>query len=138
MNFPELYPNRLKKISWCLDDGEVAGPHRYYNKHLSAKVKGDSCFMKNAMIDILTKKGINHTAEIDAMVQYLIENVTVYLKDGENMFQVAARKDKDKKQTFSLEEWAKRLEACGMDKKFAKSFLTTMLKELVDFYNQMI
>ena len=135
--FPEYYPDRLKSISWKID-GKCAGPHRYFNRHLPHETRGDSCFVKQAELDILAKKGIPITKEIDSMVQYLVDCFTVWMKDDDNQFSITVRKDKEKKEMFSLPEWTRRLEACGMEGVFAKRFLKVMLQEILGFYNAMV
>ena len=136
-DFPTFYPDELKPISWCID-GKAAGPQKFYTKYVHYSKKGSPYFMKNAMMTILTENGINRTGAIDKMVDYLISNFTVYVGYNDTEFNISAKKDENKRQTFDKLTWQNHIEECGIDKKFAMNFLKTMLRELNDYYNKLI
>lgn len=107
IDFPEDYPKRLRKISWCLegDDCVICGPNKTWNKHLPYETRGDSLFVKQVLLDWFDKNGCPRIV-CEEEVEYFCKAFTVYFTEEKGEFTISMKKDKDtKKPIFNEEKW---------------------------------
>lgn len=134
-DFPSFYPEKLKKISWCVD-GKAAGPNRFWNRNLPYSTRGSSLFMKTVLVDMMKKKEIVVNDNLDALLEYAAKCITVYMREEDTQFNATMKKDKDGKQLFNSDEWMTLCEKCGIKgKRKASELLKGLVVELVDTYN---
>lgn len=109
--FPSEYPVRLRKISWCIEgkDGNmICGPHKYFNRHLNYASKGDSCFIKQVVLDWAYAKAGMGKELFDEIAQYFVTCWGFYYVEGDEEFRISEKKDKNtNKPIFNHETWRK-------------------------------
>ena len=130
--YPDEYPDRLKKISWVFDgnDGPIAGPMKYYTRYLPYETKGDSLFVTQVLYDYFAKNKVTHEQCKD-IVNYFVKCFTVWYTTERGEFVISQKKDKEtKKPIFNEDEWHK---ACKYSK---KSDSIKMLKLLAAYVKQ--
>lgn len=139
-DWPDGYPEKLKSISWRIQssDGDIiAGPSRYYNRHLPYNTKGSSLFTKQVLVDYFKKNGLEFNDLINETAQYMAKSFTVYYRENSGEFQISAKKDKETKQPlFNIVEilrlWP------DLDQKGAVKLVKQLLNEWKTIYNSML
>ena len=137
--FPEYYPQRLKKVSWCIqkDDGEsFAGVMPYYNRHLDYAVKDSQLFLKCMVKTAFINRGVDGSKMVDDAAQYVATHCTCYFSEDE--FHFSFKKDKETKKTlFDEDEWMKIFKGT-FTKAQSMALLKFILSDVKRLYDGMI
>lgn len=134
-DWPEHYPDSLKRISWCID-GEVAGVNAHWNRYIAPSLKSSELFVNNVMIKLFKEQGID-ASFCKPYVEWLTSKFTFYMGYDETEFRIAYKKDKNKQPLFNKDEYVKMTkDILKLEKKEANELLRYMLKETAMTYNR--
>lgn len=135
-DWPYHYPEALKRISWCID-GEVAGPNAYWNKHLDESSKKSKLFVKNVMLCIFKRNGVDENV-CSNFIEWILKRLTFSIKMDDTEFSYSVKKNKEGKRIFDKDEFYKMAkDELGFDKSQAKEMLNYLVTKTLEFYNMM-
>lgn len=128
-DWPTFYPEHLKLLSWCID-GKVAGPYRYWNKHLDKDYSESPIFIKSVMIGIFEDKNIRGTF-VENYVTWIADRLVIYMGYNDTEFKYSLKKEK-----YNDKDYCKMAKKeLGFDKQQAMEMLKHVLGETLKFYN---
>lgn len=134
--FPEFYPESLKPISWNL--GEMAGPNKYFNKHLNSSAKSSKLFVKNVFETVFLEQGLEISKPINDLLQYLLKCFTIYFTEENGEFKISMKKDKDKNKIFSQNELYRLGDGLNFEPKQINQLVKHILTRTCEIYNGLI
>lgn len=135
-SWPEHYPEKLKEISWKFN--EIAGPNKYWNKHLSPICKNSKLFVKKMFEGLFEEQELKMTKPLSDFISYIMKCFTIYYTEENGEFKISMKKDENNDKIFNENELTRLGDAIGFTKEQTKRMLKHILARTCEKYNKMI